>query len=169
MIVVQSTDDNRVYGACWNGDRHRLPVGVWCKLCLPTLFVITKSKPFCAFAVHGQLHHTKKGSSCSWVLFRDTNGNWSWWPSWRPTSMSLLKTAEAKILACKGRDFAATSIAHFPSKEMLSRVLWHILNKYETHAWFLLPLLGMRHHHHCGQEVPFICVAAHTEQEIYEH
>ncbi|TSP09058.1 Protein ABHD4 [Bagarius yarrelli] len=26
--------------------------------------------------------------------------NWSWWPSWRPTSMSLLKTAEAKILAC---------------------------------------------------------------------
>ncbi|XP_059419033.1 (Lyso)-N-acylphosphatidylethanolamine lipase-like [Carassius carassius] len=28
-----------------------------------------------------------------------TSGNWSWWPSWRPTSMSLLKTAEAKILA----------------------------------------------------------------------
>ncbi|KAK9980222.1 hypothetical protein ABG768_013602 [Culter alburnus] len=29
-----------------------------------------------------------------------TSGNWSWWPSWRPTSMSLLKSAEAKILAC---------------------------------------------------------------------
>ncbi|XP_022534621.2 (Lyso)-N-acylphosphatidylethanolamine lipase isoform X2 [Astyanax mexicanus] len=28
------------------------------------------------------------------------SGTWSWWPSWRPTSMSLLKTAEAKILAC---------------------------------------------------------------------
>ncbi|KAL6468101.1 hypothetical protein MHYP_G00237780 [Metynnis hypsauchen] len=28
------------------------------------------------------------------------SGNWSWWPSWRPTSMSLLKSAEAKILAC---------------------------------------------------------------------
>ena len=26
---------------------------------------------------------------------------WSWWPSWRPTSMSLLKTTESKILACK--------------------------------------------------------------------
>lgn len=25
----------------------------------------------------------------------------SWCPSWRPTSMSLLKTAESKILACK--------------------------------------------------------------------
>ncbi|MCI4390946.1 hypothetical protein PGIGA_G00128580 [Pangasianodon gigas] len=28
------------------------------------------------------------------------SGNWSWWPSWQPTSMSLLKSAEAKILAC---------------------------------------------------------------------
>ncbi|XP_017351708.1 (Lyso)-N-acylphosphatidylethanolamine lipase [Ictalurus punctatus] len=28
------------------------------------------------------------------------SGNWSWWPSWRPTSMSLLKSAEAKILSC---------------------------------------------------------------------
>ncbi|XP_041925211.1 (Lyso)-N-acylphosphatidylethanolamine lipase isoform X2 [Alosa sapidissima] len=36
--------------------------------------------------------------------FEDTNGNWSWWPSWRPTSMSLLKTAEAKILACLRND-----------------------------------------------------------------
>ncbi|XP_051984656.1 (Lyso)-N-acylphosphatidylethanolamine lipase-like isoform X1 [Xyrauchen texanus] len=31
---------------------------------------------------------------------KPTSGNWSWWPSWRPTSMSLLKIAEAKILAC---------------------------------------------------------------------
>ncbi|TRY99713.1 hypothetical protein DNTS_025247 [Danionella cerebrum] len=28
------------------------------------------------------------------------SGNWSWWPSWRPTSMSLLKSTEAKIIAC---------------------------------------------------------------------
>ncbi|XP_073705319.1 (Lyso)-N-acylphosphatidylethanolamine lipase [Garra rufa] len=33
-----------------------------------------------------------------------TSGNWSWWPSWRPTSMSLLKSAEAKILACIQND-----------------------------------------------------------------
>ncbi|XP_076847379.1 (Lyso)-N-acylphosphatidylethanolamine lipase isoform X2 [Brachyhypopomus gauderio] len=32
--------------------------------------------------------------------FEPSSGNWSWWPSWRPTSMSLLKSAEAKILAC---------------------------------------------------------------------
>ncbi|XP_077393695.1 (Lyso)-N-acylphosphatidylethanolamine lipase [Festucalex cinctus] len=25
---------------------------------------------------------------------------WSWWPSWRPTSMSLLKATESKILNC---------------------------------------------------------------------
>ncbi|XP_062843516.1 (Lyso)-N-acylphosphatidylethanolamine lipase [Trichomycterus rosablanca] len=30
--------------------------------------------------------------------------NWSWWPSWRPTSMSLLKSCEAKILACIQND-----------------------------------------------------------------
>uniref|UniRef100_A0A4W4H4N3 Abhydrolase domain containing 4, N-acyl phospholipase B n=1 Tax=Electrophorus electricus TaxID=8005 RepID=A0A4W4H4N3_ELEEL len=34
-------------------------------------------------------------------LCRQNSGNRSWWPSWRPTSMSLLKSAEAKILACK--------------------------------------------------------------------
>ncbi|KAF7643330.1 hypothetical protein LDENG_00241470 [Lucifuga dentata] len=32
---------------------------------------------------------------------------WSWWPSWRPTSMSLLKTTEAKILACIQNDLWA--------------------------------------------------------------
>ncbi|XP_028988314.1 (Lyso)-N-acylphosphatidylethanolamine lipase isoform X2 [Betta splendens] len=32
---------------------------------------------------------------------------WSWWPSWRPTSMSLLKTAESKILACIQNDLWA--------------------------------------------------------------
>lgn len=31
----------------------------------------------------------------------------SWWPSWRPTSMSLLKTAESKILACIQNDLWA--------------------------------------------------------------
>ncbi|XP_030016370.1 (Lyso)-N-acylphosphatidylethanolamine lipase isoform X1 [Sphaeramia orbicularis] len=29
---------------------------------------------------------------------------WNWWPSWRPTSMSLLKTTESKILACIQND-----------------------------------------------------------------
>ncbi|XP_026107360.1 protein ABHD4-like isoform X1 [Carassius auratus] len=33
-----------------------------------------------------------------------TSGYWSWWPSWRPTSMSLLKSAESKILACLQND-----------------------------------------------------------------
>ncbi|KAM3866135.1 (Lyso)-N-acylphosphatidylethanolamine lipase [Diretmus argenteus] len=32
---------------------------------------------------------------------------WSWWPSWRPTSMSLLKSTEAKILACIQNDLWA--------------------------------------------------------------
>uniref|UniRef100_A0A8C9XH55 Abhydrolase domain containing 4, N-acyl phospholipase B n=1 Tax=Sander lucioperca TaxID=283035 RepID=A0A8C9XH55_SANLU len=32
---------------------------------------------------------------------------WSWWPSWRPTSMSLLKTTESKILACIQNDLWA--------------------------------------------------------------
>ncbi|KAM8849351.1 (Lyso)-N-acylphosphatidylethanolamine lipase [Spinachia spinachia] len=30
----------------------------------------------------------------------ESSSIWSWWPSWRPTSMSLLKTTESKILAC---------------------------------------------------------------------
>ncbi|KAF3698946.1 Protein ABHD4 [Channa argus] len=30
----------------------------------------------------------------------ESSSIWNWWPSWRPTSMSLLKTAESKILAC---------------------------------------------------------------------
>ncbi|KAL0966347.1 hypothetical protein UPYG_G00294160 [Umbra pygmaea] len=29
---------------------------------------------------------------------------WGWWPSWRPTSMSLLKSTEAKILSCIRND-----------------------------------------------------------------
>ncbi|KAM4604864.1 (Lyso)-N-acylphosphatidylethanolamine lipase [Polymixia lowei] len=32
---------------------------------------------------------------------------WGWWPSWRPTSMSLLKSTEAKILACIQNDLWA--------------------------------------------------------------
>ncbi|KAG7524037.1 hypothetical protein JOB18_006082 [Solea senegalensis] len=32
---------------------------------------------------------------------------WSWWPSWCPTSMSLLKTTEAKILGCLQNDLWA--------------------------------------------------------------
>ncbi|XP_008332435.1 (Lyso)-N-acylphosphatidylethanolamine lipase [Cynoglossus semilaevis] len=30
----------------------------------------------------------------------ETSSFGSWWPSWRPTSMSILKTTESKILAC---------------------------------------------------------------------
>lgn len=40
----------------------------------------------------------------------ETSGSnfvWSWWPSWRPTSMSLLKTTESKILACIQNDLWA--------------------------------------------------------------
>uniref|UniRef100_A0A8C4HAI7 (Lyso)-N-acylphosphatidylethanolamine lipase n=1 Tax=Dicentrarchus labrax TaxID=13489 RepID=A0A8C4HAI7_DICLA len=33
--------------------------------------------------------------------------NIHWWPSWRPTSMSLLKTTESKILACIQKDLWA--------------------------------------------------------------
>ncbi|CAG5897153.1 unnamed protein product [Menidia menidia] len=36
-----------------------------------------------------------------------SNSVWSWWPSWRPTSMSLLKTTESKILACIQNDLWA--------------------------------------------------------------
>ncbi|XP_041659842.1 (Lyso)-N-acylphosphatidylethanolamine lipase [Cheilinus undulatus] len=37
----------------------------------------------------------------------ETSSVWSWWPSWRPTSMSLLKTTESKILACIQNDLWA--------------------------------------------------------------
>lgn len=37
----------------------------------------------------------------------ESSSVWSWWPSWRPTSMSLLKTAESKILACIQNDLWA--------------------------------------------------------------
>ncbi|XP_028832509.1 (Lyso)-N-acylphosphatidylethanolamine lipase [Denticeps clupeoides] len=37
----------------------------------------------------------------------EPNENWSWWPSWRPTSMSLLKSAESKILSCIRNDLLA--------------------------------------------------------------
>lgn len=88
-----------------------------CLLCLPTQFWITN--PFqLVFAVIVQLYSClPQASSCSQIFFRDTNGNWSWWPSWRPTSMSLLKTAEAKILACKSHPFGDTLIAQSPVRE----------------------------------------------------
>ncbi|XP_068427656.1 (Lyso)-N-acylphosphatidylethanolamine lipase [Clinocottus analis] len=37
----------------------------------------------------------------------ESSSNWNWWPSWRPTSMSHLKTAESKILACIQNDLWA--------------------------------------------------------------
>lgn len=36
-----------------------------------------------------------------------SNSVCNWWPSWRPTSMSLLKTTESKILACIQNDLWA--------------------------------------------------------------
>ncbi|XP_074544854.1 (Lyso)-N-acylphosphatidylethanolamine lipase [Halichoeres trimaculatus] len=37
----------------------------------------------------------------------ETSSLRGWWPSWRPTSMSLLKTTESKILACIQNDLWA--------------------------------------------------------------
>uniref|UniRef100_A0A1A8MV97 (Lyso)-N-acylphosphatidylethanolamine lipase n=1 Tax=Nothobranchius pienaari TaxID=704102 RepID=A0A1A8MV97_9TELE len=37
----------------------------------------------------------------------ESSSLWSWWPSWRPTSMTLLKTAESKILTCIQNDLWA--------------------------------------------------------------
>ncbi|XP_036373636.1 (Lyso)-N-acylphosphatidylethanolamine lipase [Megalops cyprinoides] len=37
----------------------------------------------------------------------EADSGWSWLPSWRPTSMSLLKSTEAKILACIQNDLWA--------------------------------------------------------------
>ncbi|KAM9844663.1 (Lyso)-N-acylphosphatidylethanolamine lipase [Aulostomus maculatus] len=37
----------------------------------------------------------------------ESSSVWSWWPSWRPTSMSLLKTTESKILSCIQNDLWA--------------------------------------------------------------
>uniref|UniRef100_A0A3Q2P1G0 (Lyso)-N-acylphosphatidylethanolamine lipase n=1 Tax=Fundulus heteroclitus TaxID=8078 RepID=A0A3Q2P1G0_FUNHE len=37
----------------------------------------------------------------------ESSSIWSWLPSWRPTSMSLLKTTESKILACIKNDLWA--------------------------------------------------------------
>ncbi|XP_031710570.1 (Lyso)-N-acylphosphatidylethanolamine lipase isoform X1 [Anarrhichthys ocellatus] len=37
----------------------------------------------------------------------ESSSIWNWWPSWRPTSMSLLKTTESKILACIQNDLWA--------------------------------------------------------------
>ncbi|XP_068196109.1 (Lyso)-N-acylphosphatidylethanolamine lipase [Antennarius striatus] len=37
----------------------------------------------------------------------ESSSVWNWWPSWRPTSMSLLKTTESKILACIQSDLWA--------------------------------------------------------------
>ncbi|XP_024130220.1 (Lyso)-N-acylphosphatidylethanolamine lipase isoform X3 [Oryzias melastigma] len=41
------------------------------------------------------------------VLWLRSSSYFSWWPSWRPTSMSLLKTAESKILSCIRNDLWA--------------------------------------------------------------
>ncbi|GAA6222377.1 protein ABHD4 [Lates japonicus] len=43
---------------------------------------------------------------------------WSWWPSWRPTSMSLLKTTESKILACIQNDLWARFVT-LPSQDRI--------------------------------------------------
>ncbi|XP_053739251.1 (Lyso)-N-acylphosphatidylethanolamine lipase [Synchiropus splendidus] len=47
-----------------------------------------------------------------------SNSVWSWWPSWRPTSMSLLKTTEAKILNCIQNDLWARFVT-LPSQDRI--------------------------------------------------
>ncbi|XP_034039450.1 (Lyso)-N-acylphosphatidylethanolamine lipase isoform X2 [Thalassophryne amazonica] len=47
-----------------------------------------------------------------------TSSFWSWWPSWRPTSMSLLKTVESKILAYIQNDLWARFVT-LPSKDRI--------------------------------------------------
>ncbi|KAJ8387622.1 hypothetical protein AAFF_G00151720 [Aldrovandia affinis] len=37
----------------------------------------------------------------------ETGSGWWWWPSWRPTSTSLLKSTEARILSCVKNDLWA--------------------------------------------------------------
>uniref|UniRef100_A0A665WY14 (Lyso)-N-acylphosphatidylethanolamine lipase n=1 Tax=Echeneis naucrates TaxID=173247 RepID=A0A665WY14_ECHNA len=56
----------------------------------------------------------------------ESHSLWSWWPSWRPTSMSLLKTVETKILACKQPSLSqalftmkATSATQFPKTPLV--------------------------------------------------
>ncbi|MFT7800121.1 protein ABHD4-like [Arapaima gigas] len=44
--------------------------------------------------------------------------SWSWWPSWRPTSKSLLKSTEAKILACIDNDVWARFVT-LPSQDRI--------------------------------------------------
>ncbi|KAM3604882.1 uncharacterized protein V6R79_017411 [Siganus canaliculatus] len=53
----------------------------------------------------------------------------NWWPSWRPTSMSLLKTAESKILACIKSDLWARFVT-LPNQD---RIWTLILNNRAVH------------------------------------
>ncbi|XP_019955099.1 (Lyso)-N-acylphosphatidylethanolamine lipase [Paralichthys olivaceus] len=48
----------------------------------------------------------------------EPNAVWSWWPSWRPTSMSLLKTTESRILACIKNDLWARFVT-LPNQDRL--------------------------------------------------
>ncbi|XP_003975934.1 (Lyso)-N-acylphosphatidylethanolamine lipase [Takifugu rubripes] len=48
----------------------------------------------------------------------ESSSIWSWWPSWRPTSMSLLKTTESKILSCIQNDLWARFVT-LPNQERI--------------------------------------------------
>ncbi|XP_034470747.1 (Lyso)-N-acylphosphatidylethanolamine lipase [Hippoglossus hippoglossus] len=48
----------------------------------------------------------------------EENSVWNWWPSWRPTSVSLLKTTESKILACIKNDLWARFVT-LPNQDQL--------------------------------------------------
>ncbi|XP_030642936.1 (Lyso)-N-acylphosphatidylethanolamine lipase-like [Chanos chanos] len=42
---------------------------------------------------------------------RESVSGWGWWPSWRPTSLSLLKSSESKILDCIQNDLWARFVS----------------------------------------------------------
>ncbi|XP_071762559.1 (Lyso)-N-acylphosphatidylethanolamine lipase [Centroberyx gerrardi] len=48
----------------------------------------------------------------------ESSSIWDWWPSWRPTSMSLLKSTEAKILACIQNDLWARFVT-LPNRDRI--------------------------------------------------
>ncbi|XP_054620091.1 (Lyso)-N-acylphosphatidylethanolamine lipase [Dunckerocampus dactyliophorus] len=48
----------------------------------------------------------------------ESSSVWSWWPSWRPTSMSLLKATDSKILSCIQNELWARFVT-LPTKDRI--------------------------------------------------
>lgn len=60
-----------------------------------------------------------------------SSSRWSWWPSWCPTSMSLLKTTESRILSCKDfltRTFLSYTSSLCPDKLYFTCFTWSFSN-----------------------------------------